>query len=316
MKDGRICGIRADGAEIACSAVILACGGLGNADRALRETYFPDGVSHADIAYRGGEGNRGDAITLGLEVGAVVAPCSINKGVLSLTPQFDLREAEGFLPRWLVFVNREGRRFMAEDAPYAVAGDILNAQTDRVCFAIFDQHSFDTADGKGCKDGDMPGAPCPNWEHSVFVRALAAGRIVKADTLEELGRRIGVHAGALCENIRRYNAGVERGKDDEYFKNLNGTTAVIKPPFYATPVRALVNTVTGAGLRIDADAQVHNESDAVIPGLYAAGEAAGGLVGHCIGGGGSLGPPVIFGRVAGSCAARYAKTAAQRSGMG
>lgn len=174
----------------------------------------------------------------------------------------------------VVVVNREGRRFMSEDAPCAVAGDIENAQTDKVCFAIFDQHSFETADGKGCKDGDMP--------------------------------------GALCENIRRYNACVERGRDDEYFKNLSGTTPVVKAPFYATPVRTLVNTVSGAGLRIDAEAQVHSEADEVIPGLYAAGEAAGGLVGYCIGGGGSLGPPVIFGRAAGGNAARYAPAAARK----
>ncbi|HVT68851.1 MAG TPA: FAD-binding protein, partial [Trebonia sp.] len=75
-------------------------------------------------------------------------------------------------------------------------------------------------------------------------------------------------------------------------------------PFYAVEVRASTFGNTFPGLRIDADAHVYNTAGAVIPGLFAAGEAAGGVMGpRYVGGGNSISSAVIFGRLAGAAAA-------------
>jgi flavocytochrome c len=305
---GRVNGVRAGGEELRARAVILACGGLG-ANAALLREYYPDAVQHGEWhVYLGPDTNRGDAIKLGLDVGAVVAASTVNRGMVALAPRFDNREAEGFLPTWLLFVNQEGRRFMSETAPYAVAGDIVNMQTHQHCYAIFDQYVFMNANGKGWKDKqDMPGTLAPNWEHELFERMLAKGRIVRADTLEDLARRISVHPGALKNNVDRYNRFVDEGRDGQFFKDMTGTVAIRTPPFYATEVRAGTYAHTAVGLQIDADARVYNASDEPIPSLYAAGEAAGGVQGKYLGGGNAIGPPAVFGRIAGRNAAREIK---------
>ena len=65
-------------------------------------------------------------------------------------------------------------------------------------------------------------------------------------------------------------------------------------------------TVTGmGGLEIDTDSACVDASGKAIPGLYAAGEVAGGVHGNNRLGGNSLLDCVVFGRVAGKAAAKY-----------
>ena len=58
--------------------------------------------------------------------------------------------------------------------------------------------------------------------------------------------------------------------------------------------------------RIDADTRVLRRNESAVPGLYAAGETVGSLHGdRYIGGGGSYGPCVVFGKLAGENAAAW-----------
>ena len=75
----------------------------------------------------------------------------------------------------------------------------------------------------------------------------------------------------------------------------------------AVELRAAVAVVTGYGVRIDADARVVDHDDRPIPGLYAAGEVTGNVLGEqYVGGGNAIGSALIFGRVAGRGARRRA----------
>jgi fumarate reductase flavoprotein subunit len=310
-EDGVVVGVEADGDEIRASAVILACGGLGAADQQLLGRYYPDATLHGNWHhYIGPSSNRGDGIALGLGAGAVIARNTINRGLVSLAPHFEQRVPEASLPAWLMFVNRDGRRFIDETAPYAVAGDIVNKQPDKCCFALFDNFIFENADGKG--QFAVGGSSCPNWEHTVFESNLAKGRIVKANTLQELAQKIGVHGGALQTNVERYNGYVENRKDEQFFKDMRSAVKIKEAPFYATEVRAVSIALSAVGILIDANAQVHDACDKPIPGLYAAGEAAGGVVGYYFGGGIGFGPPIVFGRVAGRNASTYVQALRER----
>ena len=65
--------------------------------------------------------------------------------------------------------------------------------------------------------------------------------------------------------------------------------------------------MTACGLRIDPDANVRGADGGGIPGLLAAGECTGGVVGaQYVGSGNNYGNCVVFGRVAGASAARFA----------
>merc|ERR1711963_872695 len=61
----------------------------------------------------------------------------------------------------------------------------------------------------------------------------------------------------------------------------------------------------GGGLEIDTDSAVLGPDGTAIPGLYVAGEVAGGVHGNNRLGGNSLLDCVVFGRVAGKAAAKY-----------
>merc|ERR1712054_649876 len=76
-----------------------------------------------------------------------------------------------------------------------------------------------------------------------------------------------------------------------------------KQEFYVAIITPVIHYCMG-GLEVTADAEVISK-DGVIPGLYAAGEIAGGVHGNNRLGGNSLLDCVVFGRVSGRAAAKY-----------
>lgn len=66
--------------------------------------------------------------------------------------------------------------------------------------------------------------------------------------------------------------------------------------------------VVGAGPLIDAECHVLGTDSKIIPGLYAGGEAAAGVMGErYVGGGNSIGATLTMGRVAGKTISREVK---------
>ena len=75
-------------------------------------------------------------------------------------------------------------------------------------------------------------------------------------------------------------------------------------PFYVAVITPVIHYCMG-GLEIDVDSAVVGKNGKAIPGLYAAGEVAGGVHGNNRLGGNSLLDCVVFGRVAGKACAKY-----------
>ncbi len=77
-------------------------------------------------------------------------------------------------------------------------------------------------------------------------------------------------------------------------------------PFYAVELRPSTVCSTAYGLRIDRDARVLAQDSRPIPGLYAAGECTGGVVGaQYVGSGNNYANVTVFGRIAGDAAAAW-----------
>ncbi len=64
---------------------------------------------------------------------------------------------------------------------------------------------------------------------------------------------------------------------------------------------------TMGGVKIDTSAEVLDKDGSVIPGLFAAGEVTGGVHGGNRLGGNAVADIIVFGRIAGTNAAAYAK---------
>merc|ERR1712209_223998 len=94
------------------------------------------------------------------------------------------------------------------------------------------------------------------------------------------------------------------GSGKKFYHNIIPGSAVKTEQFYVAIITPVIHYCMG-GLEIDTDSRVIKEDGEVIPGLYAAGEVAGGVHGNNRLGGNSLLDCVVFGRVAGAHAVKY-----------
>jgi succinate dehydrogenase/fumarate reductase flavoprotein subunit len=101
---------------------------------------------------------------------------------------------------------------------------------------------------------------------------------------------------ALEETVARYNSFVDRGTDED-FKKPKPQFKIQTPPFYAAWSTPCVHDCL-SGVRINGKAQVIDLWGKVVPGLYCAGESAGGFNQH------GLARSLTFGRIAGREAAK------------
>jgi len=94
------------------------------------------------------------------------------------------------------------------------------------------------------------------------------------------------------------------GSGKKFYHNMIPGSAVATEPFYCAIITPVIHYCMG-GLEIDEASRVFNSRKQVIPGLYAAGEVAGGVHGNNRLGGNSLLDCVVFGRVAALDCAKY-----------
>lgn len=300
VEDGAVRGVNLGGESIRGRGVVVATGGFG-ADDELMAEYFEPAMRHPKRwrNYFGSRTSRGDGITMTRGIRAAVFGKGF--GMLNWTAGFSAEPAD-FCPSWLVFVNLDGKRFMAENAAYAIAGDLMSKQRESRCYAILDETaragSVDQNDRR-----DKLGVGEYTWGAETILEKHREGLVLRADTLTELAGLAGIEAETLVNTIDNYNTDVRSGSDRHFLKP--GELREIKDgPFYAVEVRPSTWGNTFPGLQIDEDTHVYSESAKVIPGLYAAGEASGGVMGtHYVGGGNSIANAIIFGRIAGHTAA-------------
>merc|ERR1712161_161655 len=95
------------------------------------------------------------------------------------------------------------------------------------------------------------------------------------------------------------------GSGKKFYHNIIPGSAVKTEPFYVAIITPVIHYCMG-GLEVDVDSAVlDTKSGKAIPGLYAAGEVAGGIHGNNRLGGNSLLDCVVFGRVAGKHCTKY-----------
>jgi fumarate reductase flavoprotein subunit len=296
IEDDRVTGVQARGEDLTASSVILTTGGFGaNAD--MIDAQYPDAArGGGDIWSPAPATCVGDGIALAEKAGA--GTTGRNHGELLLTPGFG-RDLEPFVPGWLVYATEDGRRFVNELAPHTVITPLVLARGD-TCWVVFDDAACRSA------------APPPDarwgagsWVADTLLAEAERGRVARAATIAGLAGLTGMDPIALNATVHRYNADCAAGADTQFFKDPEAIKPISTPPFYAVRMRPSVVAVTGYGLRTDPDARVLRAADGVpVPGLYAAGEVSGSVLGaQYVGGGNAVGSALIFGRIAGRTAA-------------
>ncbi|MFD4249210.1 FAD-dependent oxidoreductase [Amycolatopsis thermoflava] len=298
--DGRVCGVVADGIEVRAGAVVVASGGFAQ-DPDLLARYYPAALrAGEDLFVVAADGSRGDHLRFGEQVGAGVT--GDGWGLLLPTAYFQRLHhwQSGFPPKSRIYVNAAGRRFMDEDASYAVSSGIIERQGGSA-WAIFDERARRS----------LP-AGYAHWDAGHVLAEAEAGRTLRAGSLEELAGKAGIPADALVATVRRWNEQLPSGHDPEFLRHrtlANKGSAghpdpIGEPPFYAARLLPAELVCTHAGLEIDARAAVRDERGEAIAGLFAAGEAGAGVLGQrYVGGGNAVANALTMGRLAGVNAA-------------
>lgn len=201
-----------------------------------------------------------------------------------------------------IFVNLDGKRFVNE-----------GGRRDEMTLGLFDQKEttmYIVMDSDTYPNGDE----LNNFGESI-ADLVSSGRSLKADTLEELAKLMGVSAENLNETVKNYNryckGGDLEGKTDEFGRTLFIDTdginnGINNGPFYAA-VRVPTVHHTMGGVQINESAQAISTSGDIIPGLFAAGEVTGGIHGSNRLGGNALTDTIVFGRIAGTSASNFVK---------
>ena len=219
-----------------------------------------------------------------------------------------------------------GRRFMNEDVGGMQVEYRIERLPGRFSWQIFDSnwmhytddysiihgtvsHVFDK---QAQKDGKVnPTLNNMDGYNSVedVEKAVENGKLLKADTLEELIEKMGLPMETALDSIARYNALSAAGDDEDFGKKPSRMFPVVQAPFYACKLTPAPLLVTVSGLMSNADAQALDRDCMPIPGLYVAGNVQGSRFGNedpSMFPGTSHGMALTFGRVAGRNAAKEA----------
>jgi succinate dehydrogenase/fumarate reductase flavoprotein subunit len=314
--DGRVTGATLqspDGAIAVRSrlGVVLATGGFSRHPE-LRSRLMPKPPpEHSPLV----ESVVGDGIRLGEQAGghlgadhannSVWAPVSVRAradGSTAVFPHFVLDRGKP----GLIAVDARGRRFVNEATTYhrfAEAMYAAHAQAPTIpCHFICDD-PFIVKYGLGMV----------RPRRLNLRRAVADGYVVRADTLGELGRSLGIDPAALARTVARHNEFAASGIDldydkgsDAYQRNLgdsshgpNPCIGVIQtPPFYAIEVYP-GDIGASCGLVTNPSAEVLRRDGTPIEGLYACGNDMDSIMaGYYPGPGVTLGPAMTFGYIA------------------
>jgi len=190
---------------------------------------------------------------------------------------------------WEVEVNRNGERYIAEDADLDTLERAQTKQPGMAAFFIWDQEIYDKAP-------PLFRNLTPEQQQQAFdLHPMFA----RAQTIEELARKLSLPPEKLAATIAAYNKSVA-AKSDAPLGRKHMPLPVVKAPFYG--VETLGSALFGhAGLDIDGDLRVIRPDRSPVANLYAAGEVTGGWhnSGDVVVNGCMVTPAITFGRILG-----------------
>ncbi len=299
MEDGRAVGAKVKDNHSekeyqvkAKDGVILATGGFAANPEMVQEHNTSgkwDDLSKVSTTNRFSS-SQGDGIVMAEKAGADLVDMdqiqllylgNTQNGQLTKYPPRDVNGTDQ-----IIFINKEGKRFVREDGRRDDISKATLAQTDGMFYML------ESGDGEGYKD-----IKDPEWRSAdgfTLDYLKDNGYIFVGDTLEEIAKQIGCDVKDLQETIDTFNASVDSGKDE--FGRTLYSTKLENGPWIATARQASIHHTMG-GVRIDPTARVLDKDGKVIPGLYAGGEITGGIHGANRLGGNAVVDTVVFGKL-------------------
>jgi tricarballylate dehydrogenase len=305
-EDGLLAGLQVRGSDgrlrwLGAKAIIIAAGGFeGNPE--MMTQYIGRNAVYVPPIAKGGQYNKGEGIRMALEVGAEPAGQWDAFHAEPVDPRSSESEAVVMTFPYGILINKDGERFLDEGAGTvdeiyeSVARTILYDQ-DQVAYLIIDKKMFEI----------------PEYQRAIQTDQEP----YRADTIVDLAENIGVDSQTLERTVSDYNEAA-RGDPSSFdpFRpdglatsgdlvppKSNWARPIDEPPYLAYPIACSI-VFTFGGIATNERAEVLSSDGKPIPGLYAAGEAAGLYYGKYPGSTSVL-RCLTFGKIAGSCAVEY-----------
>jgi tricarballylate dehydrogenase len=282
--------------RLEAKSAVVATGGFESNLEWLREAWGPPADN---FLIRGTPYNKGRMLRVLLDKGARAIGDPTQGHCVAIdarAPKFD----GGIVTRvdavsLGIVVNREGQRFYDEGEDfwpkrYAIWGRLVAQQAGQIAYAIIDAKAMGRF---------MPPVFPP----------------LRADSIHHLALQLGLDAEALEKTVAQFNGAVRPGRFDHTVLDDCTTEAIAppkshwarridEPPFFAYPLRPGL-TFTYLGVKVNPNAQILF-SGGPSPNLFAAGEImAGNILGKGYLGGFGMSIGTVFGRIAGSEAAKH-----------
>lgn len=271
IEDGKAVGAAVEDKHntynIKATSTIIATGGFSNNPELLAE-YIPGGE---EIPTSNQIGATGDFVEIAknhnIKLADMEKPSVFPK---ILDPRRDLT---GAFDSNFIFVNEEGKRFIDETSGGIEYGQEM--MKNRPVYYIFDESAKDS-----------------------FYRLksqVEKGYIKEFNTVEELAvDEIGCSKDTLIQTLEDYNASVRGEKKDDFREEAADSEIDINGKLYCVKVTPALHMTKG-GIVANEKAQVLDNDDNIIKGLYAAGEVTDTS--------GAYSSAIIFGRISGKSAA-------------
>ena len=318
-ENDRVCGVQVKLAGQvhriqAEGGVILATGGFEwNAE--LVRSFLRGPMTHPASP----PGNTGDGLKLAQRVGVALGNMTSAWWAPTITSGSDVwpdgtpRSAPILIERTLpgaIMVNRRGQRFCNEATNYsALAGAFHSFDPDTYdwvnlpAWLVFDA----TYKARYPIGSTPPGPDVPTW-------------MTSAASLVALAEQIGCDGQSLERTVAEFNRHAVRGVDPAFGRGISpydvfygdrsrpGAAATLgaldTAPYFAIPI-TMGCLGTNGGVQTNAVGQALDPDGAVVQGLYAVGNVMAAPTGSVYAGaGGTLGPALTFGCIAGRHAAR------------
>ncbi|WP_235829399.1 FAD-binding protein [Croceicoccus estronivorus] len=182
-----------------------------------------------------------------------------------------------------ILVNREGKRFVAEDSYHSRSSIHAAHQPEGIAYLIVDEEIF---------------------AYPRFAELTNQQLIDGFETIAEMEAALALPDGSLQATMAAYNENAAKGEDPEFHKYPKWIKPLDKGPYAAFDLsfgKAVYTGFTLGGLKVSANGEVLTEGGLTVPGLYAAGACASNLAQDSNGyaSGTRLGEASFFGRRAG-----------------
>ncbi|MBM6983095.1 MAG: FAD-binding protein [Mesosutterella multiformis] len=210
---------------------------------------------------------------------------------------------------WLK-VNADGERFMNESGTYENPLHADEYNKGHCHYSLFDSNWVKyTKEFKmhGCSriwpfaNGAEPNHLWSEVQDKMLPGLIKNGYVQKADSIEELAKKLGLPADQLKKTVKRYNELAYKGVDTDFGKEKHRLSPLDKPPFYGAKNSGWL-LCTLDGIVVDKNLNACDESGDPIPGLYVIGNDSGSYFANeypNLATGMACGRTVTFGRVVG-----------------